>query len=38
MSRRKIASYMGDAVLVLSGFVVAFPFFLVLAAPFVGGS
>jgi hypothetical protein len=29
---------MGDAVLVLSGFVVAFLFFLVLAAPFVGGS
>ncbi len=38
MSRRKIAGYMGDALLVLSGLVVAFPFFLAMAAPFVGGS
>ena len=38
MSQRKFAGYMGDAFLVLSGLAVAFPFFLVLAAPFVGGS
>ncbi len=37
MSRRKVAGYMGDAALVLSGFVMAFPFFLVMAAPFLGG-
>ena len=37
MSRRKVAGYMGDAGLVLSGFVMAFPFFLVMAAPFLGG-
>ena len=37
MSRREIAGYMGDAVLILLGFVMAFPFFLVMAAPFVGG-
>ena len=35
MSRRKIAGYIGDALLVLAGFVMAFPFFLVMAAPFV---
>ena len=38
MSRRKISGYMGDAVLILLGIVMAFPFFLVMAAPFVGGS
>jgi hypothetical protein len=35
MSRRKITDYMGDAVLILLGIVLAFPFFLVMAAPFV---
>ena len=35
MSRRKIADYIGDAVLILSGLVMAFPFFLVIAAPFI---
>jgi hypothetical protein len=35
MTRRKIAGYMGDAVLILSGIVLAIPFFLVMAAPFV---
>ena len=38
MSRRKVAGYMGDALMVLSGLGLAFPFFLVMAAPFVGGS
>ena len=38
MSRRKFADYMGDAVLILLGCVMALPFFLVIAAPFVGGS